>query len=49
MVWSDDDPRPALQVGDDVSAGGVRYVVTALEMRAENSGLRVTSYSVERS
>jgi|KBSMisStandDraft_5_1062788.scaffolds.fasta_scaffold1404514_2 hypothetical protein len=47
MVWSDDDPRQALQVGDVVSAGGIRYVVTALEMRAENGGLRVASYSVE--
>jgi len=49
MVWSDDDPRQALQIGDVVSAGGVRYVVTALETRAENGGLRVTSYSVELS
>jgi hypothetical protein len=48
MVWSDDDPRDALQVGDVVSADGDRYVVTAFEMRAENGGLRPASYLVER-
>ena len=48
MVWSDDDPRPALQVGDVVSAEGVRYVVTNFEMHAENGGLRTASYVVER-
>jgi hypothetical protein len=48
MVWSDDDPRQALQVGDVVSADGVRYVVTNFEMRAENGGLRTASYVVER-
>ena len=48
MVWSDDDPRETLQAGDVVSADGVRYLVTACEMRAENGGLRPDSYMVER-
>jgi hypothetical protein len=48
MVWSDDDPRQALQIGDVVSADGVRYVVTAFEVRAVNGGLRTASYLVER-
>ena len=48
MVWSDDDPRQALQVGDVVSAGGIRYVVTAFEVRAVNGGLRTASYLVAR-
>ena len=48
MVWSDDDPRPALQVGNVVPGDGVRYVLTALEMRAENSGLGIASYLLER-
>jgi hypothetical protein len=48
MVWSDDDPSQALQIGDTVSADGVRYVVINFEMRAENGGLRTASYVVER-
>jgi hypothetical protein len=47
-VWSDEDRREALQIGDIVTADGVRYVVTALETRAENGGLRVASYLVEQ-
>jgi hypothetical protein len=29
MIWSDDDPRDALQTGDVVTADGVPYIVTA--------------------
>ena len=49
IVWSDDDPREALQVGDVIAADGVRYVVAALEMeRDHDGGLRPASYLVER-
>lgn len=48
MVWSDDDRRETLQVGDVVTTDGVRYVVTTFEMRAQNGGLRPVSYVVER-
>jgi hypothetical protein len=46
MVWSDDDPREALQVGDVIAADGVRYVVSTFEMERDgNGGLRTASYS----
>jgi hypothetical protein len=49
MVWSDDDPRAALQIGDVVVADGVSYVVTAVEMERDHERrLRPASYLVER-
>ena len=49
MVWSDDDPRDALQRGDVVTAVGVFYVVESAEMERDgNGGLRTAAYVVER-
>jgi hypothetical protein len=49
MVWSDEDPRDALQPGDVVTAVGVFYVVADAEMERDgNGGLRTASYVVER-
>jgi hypothetical protein len=48
-VWSDEDPRAALQDGDAVTADGVGYVVTGVEMQRDREGrLRPASYVVER-
>ena len=46
---ADEDPREALQVGEEVAADGVQYMVAAFEMeRDPNGGLRPASYLVER-
>jgi hypothetical protein len=47
-IWSDDDPRDALQAGDFVTANGVRYLVADVEIqRDRDGGLRTGSYLVE--
>jgi hypothetical protein len=49
MVWSDEDPREALQPGDVVTADDVSYVIADSEIpRDRNGGLRAAFYTVER-
>jgi hypothetical protein len=48
MVWSDEDPREALQPGDVVTADGIPYIVAVSEMQQDrDGGLRAASYLVE--
>ena len=50
-VWSDEDPRLGLQIGDIIiiATDDVRYIVTSSEMQRDADGtLRPAVYSVER-